>query len=260
MNTEVAANVEYAFQALALDEERKTFSPTVWESPNSGSNTRLKLLKQCWFPGVHSSVGGGYADTSISDITLAWMISQLQPLLTFDSAFILTQQQHNEQFYADVGVPVRSWGMGQIKKSDGGLLNTITGRQARTPGEYCAVDSVSGKPIDRLLTNTCEVIHPSVRYRMQQKGPGLAHSDEDPGKGIYEPQALEDWTYLPAGKPLPEGLQLDDRVNQWDRYGRWVRAHTDGRSVFIVEERIEQGTAETQLLGAWPGVAKTVLG
>lgn len=47
VNTEVASDVEYAFQALGLDEERKTFAPTVWESSKLGSNSRLKLLKQC---------------------------------------------------------------------------------------------------------------------------------------------------------------------------------------------------------------------
>lgn len=112
------------------------------------------------------------------------MISQLQPLLNFEPSFILTQQQLNEQFYADLGVPVRSWAMGQIRKSDTGLLNTITGRHVRTPGEYHAIDSATGKPTDRLLANTSEFIHPSARYRMQQLGPGLADSDEDPGTRI----------------------------------------------------------------------------
>ena len=98
VNTEVALNVEYAFQAFALDEERKTFSPTVWESPKSGSGARLKLLKQCWFPGVHTSVGGGYADSSISNISLAWMMTQLQPFLTFHSDYLNEQQQANEKF------------------------------------------------------------------------------------------------------------------------------------------------------------------
>ena len=30
-------------------------------------------LKQVWFTGVHSDVGGGYSDTSLSDIALLWM-------------------------------------------------------------------------------------------------------------------------------------------------------------------------------------------
>ena len=71
-NTEVPSNVEFAFQALSLDEHRKPYSPTVWEKPRG--NTSLKKLTQCWFPGVHSNVGGSYRDTGLADLTLTWLI------------------------------------------------------------------------------------------------------------------------------------------------------------------------------------------
>lgn len=54
VDTSVSPNVEYAFHALALDEHRKPFSPTIWEKPEG--QELPKLLKQCWFPGVHSNV------------------------------------------------------------------------------------------------------------------------------------------------------------------------------------------------------------
>lgn len=56
LDTRVANNVEHAFHALALDEQRKPFAPSVWERPTDPS--KLKVLKQVWFPGVHSNVGG----------------------------------------------------------------------------------------------------------------------------------------------------------------------------------------------------------
>jgi hypothetical protein len=31
-------------------------------------------LRQVWFPGSHSNVGGGYEDQEIADITLAWSV------------------------------------------------------------------------------------------------------------------------------------------------------------------------------------------
>jgi hypothetical protein len=59
--------VENAFQALALDEPRYAFRPSLWERvPGSTTN-----LKQVWFPGNHGNVGGGWHDQQISDITLA---------------------------------------------------------------------------------------------------------------------------------------------------------------------------------------------
>ena len=44
-NTEVPSNVEYAFQALALDERRAPFSPTMWEK-STKKNKSLRVLKQ----------------------------------------------------------------------------------------------------------------------------------------------------------------------------------------------------------------------
>jgi hypothetical protein len=35
------------------------------------------VLEQCWFPGVHANIGGGYAKTGLSDIPLQWMMAKL---------------------------------------------------------------------------------------------------------------------------------------------------------------------------------------
>ncbi|KAK5132837.1 hypothetical protein LTR08_008552 [Meristemomyces frigidus] len=244
---------EYSFQ-------RKTFSPTIWESPKSvagDATARLKLLKQCWFPGVHSNVGGGYPDTSIADITLAWMVTQLARHLTFDPEYVLLQRKQNVRFYADQNVPVCSWAMGQIKKSDAGLLNTLTGRQARTPGEYYATDPVAGTQVGRKLTDTCEFVHPSVRLRIQQKGPGLATSTADPGQGVYSPVTLRGWTYCAPGQLLPDkNLQVDRSTERWGEHGKWIVQRADGSVTFIVEDRVEEGSEDMLLVEAWPGVAE----
>ena len=110
VNTEVPSSVEYAYHALALDEQRKPFGPTLWESPKPN-----QVLKQTWFPGVHSSIGGGYTDTSISDIGLAWIITQLSKhldfdeVLSFDEKYMVTQQGQNVKFYEDHKVPIARW-------------------------------------------------------------------------------------------------------------------------------------------------------
>lgn len=49
-------DLDYAFQALAIDENRITFPPTLWHKTADGP---AKDLQQCWFPGVHSNIGGG---------------------------------------------------------------------------------------------------------------------------------------------------------------------------------------------------------
>lgn len=69
------AGIQRAAQALALDEYRGTFSPTLWF--HQGIKHMTSELIQCWFPGYHAHIGGGtvedYLDeSSIDDITLAW--------------------------------------------------------------------------------------------------------------------------------------------------------------------------------------------
>lgn len=251
VNTEVAPNIEHAYQALALDEVRSPFEPTIWESPASNSGAILKTLKQTWFPGVHSSIGGGYPDTNISDITLAWMITQLSHHVSFDKKYVPVQRKQNEAYYATVDVPVASWAMGQIQRSDGGALNTATGRTTRTPGEYHPTDPDTGKDIKRPMRKTHEFIHPSVRYRIDQKGPGLAENAKDHvGKGVYDPPALKGWTYIAPDE------ETDVGGKEWAGEGKWHVKRKDGQETFIVEDRILEGTAEMDLLVGWAGIFK----
>jgi len=75
------SRVEYAFQALSLDEHRSTFYPTLWwKHPNAqfkkGKKTVIPELIQCWFPGHHGDVGGGSSDRKISNLSLAWMVDE----------------------------------------------------------------------------------------------------------------------------------------------------------------------------------------
>jgi hypothetical protein len=82
MNAVIVQDTEYAFQALALDEKRLTFPPTLWHKTDDGPT---KELQQCWFPGVHGNIGGqaenprGLGDhEEIGDTAFAWMVSPLQ--------------------------------------------------------------------------------------------------------------------------------------------------------------------------------------
>ncbi|WP_333672306.1 DUF2235 domain-containing protein, partial [Elioraea tepidiphila] len=68
-NTEIGHAVRHAYQALAIDEHRKSFAPAVWQLPKDWRGE----MEQTWFAGAHCNVGGGYADHALSDIALAWM-------------------------------------------------------------------------------------------------------------------------------------------------------------------------------------------
>ncbi|UCE38833.1 MAG: DUF2235 domain-containing protein [Thermoplasmata archaeon] len=69
-NFRLSPSVENAYHALALDEERLTFHPVLWDREKAEYQT----MKQVWFCGVHTDVGGGYKEQELSDIPLVWII------------------------------------------------------------------------------------------------------------------------------------------------------------------------------------------
>lgn len=80
-NYTLSAKVELARHALALDEERDSFRPLLWdEGPEQeladAGRTEEGRLKQVWFAGVHANVGGGYADDTLSYVPLEWMMEE----------------------------------------------------------------------------------------------------------------------------------------------------------------------------------------
>jgi uncharacterized protein (DUF2235 family) len=66
---ELSPSVEHAYHALAIDDERLTFHPVLWKPELLPHQT----LRQVWFAGMHSDVGGGYREQELSNIPLVWM-------------------------------------------------------------------------------------------------------------------------------------------------------------------------------------------
>jgi len=90
--------VRYARHALSIDEDREDFQPTLW-TPKPGLD-----LKQVWFAGVHSDVGGGYTDSELSHCAGRWMMKEAgQCGLQFEDHCIKStgnsalDRQHNER-------------------------------------------------------------------------------------------------------------------------------------------------------------------
>jgi len=80
-DTKLSGTVEHAYQALAVDERRKAFTPTIWTSARKDQK-----LEQVWFCGSHSDVGGGIASKGLPAITLEWMCDKArQAGLALDS-------------------------------------------------------------------------------------------------------------------------------------------------------------------------------
>jgi len=78
------AMVSVARQALAIDERRTDFRPEIWRGAQPGQS-----VEQRWFPGVHTSIGGGYADDGLANGALRWMIDEAREQgLVVDEEFL----------------------------------------------------------------------------------------------------------------------------------------------------------------------------
>lgn len=71
-DTSPGSVIEIGRHALAIDERRDAFVPTLWTQPvPAGTN-----IQQVWFAGVHSDVGGGYGNSDLAMIPLRWMADE----------------------------------------------------------------------------------------------------------------------------------------------------------------------------------------
>lgn len=100
LDTHLRVQNEFAFQALALDEQRKNFEPTFWTkttenaAPDTGPPPRkLSQVEQRWFVGAHANVGGGYPSDVLAQPPLQWLMGKAAALgLQFRGPFLADQQ------------------------------------------------------------------------------------------------------------------------------------------------------------------------
>lgn len=111
----LSKSVEHARHALAIDDERLTFHPTLWEPKIRSDQT----IKQVWFCGMHTDVGGGYQEQQLSDIAFNWMVAEAEDkgLLIYPNHHVLVDPNPNGTMHNSRGgrftkyfrKAVRSW-------------------------------------------------------------------------------------------------------------------------------------------------------
>ena len=69
-DTTLGSYIRHAYHALAINERRRPFAPTLWLDKNVSPGQKVE---QVWFPGVHTNIGGGYVDSGLSDRAFLWM-------------------------------------------------------------------------------------------------------------------------------------------------------------------------------------------
>lgn len=117
-DVQLSDRVIRARHALAIDETRMKFAPTFWEAAREspGAPTEDARVKQVWFEGAHSDVGGGYRETGLSDTALLWMAREAHHAgLVFDASLLT--------YYVNSGCdPIRHDPLNRIYKVDNRIL------------------------------------------------------------------------------------------------------------------------------------------
>lgn len=135
-DTTLSGVVESAYHALALDERRRAFAPCLWHKQADAPPGQI--LQQVWFSGVHSNVGGGYADAGLSDVALDWMIGRAEyHSLEFDHDYLSEVVKPNPEAM---------------------MRNSKTGLYKIFPDAFRALHS----------PETCEFLHPTVLGRRER--------------------------------------------------------------------------------------------
>jgi uncharacterized protein (DUF2235 family) len=175
-NGVLSSNVKRACHALALDDERTTFRPLRFE--RSVGDPRVT---EVWFAGMHSDVGGGYPDGTLSLVPLVWIASHVEDRLRF-------RPGHIDNFRACQSA------MGPIHRSRSGL-SVMYRYGPRLIGERPDVDG--GPPI----------VHLGVIERML-----MGHDDYAP---VALPASVK--VLLPSGKVIAL-TDEDSRREMWSAY------------------------------------------
>ena len=170
----LSSRVRSAFHAVAVDEQRGPFKAALWEQ-SPAAVARGQELEQVWFAGVHSDVGGGYLETGLADITLAWMLGRARdrglgfepvPEPAFDTA--LADQLHDSRtgFYRWLSPAPRT--LGKVATGGESVASTAVERHERgvddKPSRPLA-DYLAGRPVVTDVRGTGSVSreHPAGR-------------------------------------------------------------------------------------------------
>jgi len=113
--------IVHARHAVSIDENRQDFGATLWsEKPDLD-------LKQVWFAGVHSDVGGGYEEAGLSHCAAKWMVDEATGLgLGFEAHLQLRPDPHAKHHNERKGIfAVRPE---EVRKIEGPLHRSVKQR------------------------------------------------------------------------------------------------------------------------------------
>lgn len=175
-------NVETALHLVSLDDKRRAFQPTLM-------NKDQARVKEVWFAGAHSDVGGGYYHDGLSDMSLRFFLDWFEdlnlgvPLLTSKTIDYDNLVDDNVKYRIgpdDVQIDADAFGVNhQQRRSALVAWATLTDRRC------CVIEG------DRINRSEKPLVHWSVAERIA-------------GDRNYRPKSLEN---LEHNLVYPDGYQ-----------------------------------------------------
>lgn len=188
-DTQLGNHVAHARHAVAIDEERVLFMPTLWTDAASGQPVyhyadANRTIEQVWFSGVHGDVGG-HTDSAVNDIPLRWMLEEARTL-----GLVLTDGALSTSTPSATTPLAKSakWSLERAPRSIPALLPqniphrihpTVLARQVATK-DYHPTEQIASSRIEK----TIHLSHPyvwtgiwldgGVRYRIDARGAGVS--------------------------------------------------------------------------------------
>ncbi|MDR3422485.1 MAG: DUF2235 domain-containing protein [Candidatus Acidoferrales bacterium] len=145
LQTGLRIHILNGYHALALDEHRNDFAPTLWDvrhpkDPNAviAQPRPLSSVEQRWFVGAHANVGGGYQTDLLAQAPLRWMMKKAESQgLSFRSEVDLD----GDALRAPIADSYKSFGYGLYAVVSSPLYRTI-GREpdVREDGSHINVN------------------------------------------------------------------------------------------------------------------------
>ncbi|KAH7883544.1 hypothetical protein F5I97DRAFT_1893739 [Phlebopus sp. FC_14] len=227
-NTELGEHIERAYQALAINETRVDFDCAKFEQ-TEGGRRKGQILKQCWFAGSHSDIGGGWRDHDLSDLTLTWMVANIGDMLSVDLKYI-----------ASLPDPVDLWGKQLPHDPRTGIFVLAETNVRKLPTET--------------NTSTHETVHPSVLEQIHLI-PQLQQNIQKNSTLVCSLLPLEiemkkNWPYVPGkyDRKISRGSTQVEPISKatflWTATKEVVAASTDfGHEIYKeIATRVETST------------------
>jgi uncharacterized protein (DUF2235 family) len=180
-DNEIGRHIAHGFHAMAIDERRRAFTTTAWvereKSNDEPSVVAEPKVEQVWFAGAHANVGGGYAQTGLSDHALLWIMARVQE----ETGLEFTDSYIQDNFFPCSACSsyrsYRGWWLSSLWPAIRSIPKRVSGAITGQPGQRILDGRVHWSVKERLGRLTLVDQNKYVQYKPKNLDAGLTDAD-----------------------------------------------------------------------------------